>query len=337
MSDHAAAAARMEQLIRTFPDQLSQALGLGQALQLKNVKNDIRNVTLVGLGGSAFGGEVVRNLLFSTCPVPYLIYRGYETPQYLSKHSLVLLSSYSGNTEETLTAAEAAQAAGAEIVAITSGGKLADWARAHGKAVFELPGGYPPRTAAGFSLVAQLFILKHYGLAPDLTPHVQESIALLKAFSDQLHTKELAYMLAGRTTILYTSDVIEAVAIRWRQQINENGKQLCWHHVIPEMNHNELVGWQHPEFMISQATVVLLRTAYEHPRNAYRFDLNEELFRQKGARTFTLQAQGQSLMAQMMYLMHYSDWVSLYLAEANDVDPVAVQVIDQLKGALAAK
>ncbi len=326
----------MKALIDGFAQQLIDAKQIGQAAAAKlPAPRPVTNVNVFGLGGSAFGGEIVRNLIFATCKAPYTIYRGYEAPAYLGAGALAIASSYSGNTEETLEAAELARKAGAQVVCISSGGKLKAWADQHGFATISLPGGYPPRAAAGLSFVQQLYILRHYGLIPDFEADLDEAVKVLQHFKEHQAAKDLALKMKDATVILYSSDAIDSIAIRWRQQINENSKQLCWHHVVPEMNHNELVGWEHPKFMLERAVVVLLRSTFEHPRVAIRFEVNRQIISQHAPTVVDVHAKGHSKLAQLMYLLHFGDYVSIYLAEANGVEAAPVKVIDFLKNELS--
>jgi len=330
---------KMKELISGFADQLRQAIAIGEAAQLPAPKGPVRTVNVFGLGGSAFGGEVVRNYAFTTAKAPILIPRGYTPPAYLGPDDLLILSSYSGNTEETLIAAKEALAAGATTVCISSGGELKQLAAANGFPFIEVPGGYPPRTACGFSIVQQLYVLRHYGVIPDFKAHLDEAVALIDRFATGFtglaSTKTLADNLNGKVPVIYSSDAADSAAIRLRQQINENAKQLCWHHVIPEMNHNELVGWELPESLLANAVVVLLRTDYDHERVQLRYNINREIIEPKAAQFVEVQAQGESKLAQLLWLLHFSDWVSYFLAENNGVDPMPVKVIDHLKGSLA--
>lgn len=328
--------ADMKALIDGFAQQLIDAKQIGQAAVGKlPAARAVQSVNLFGLGGSAFGGEIVRNLVFASAKVPFCIYRGYETPAYLSAHALVIASSYSGNTEETLEAAELARKSGALVICVTSGGKLKAWADQHGFATITLPGGYPPRAAAGLSFVQQLYILRHFGLIADFEADLDEAVKVLQHYREHEEAKRIAGLMKDATVVLYSSDAVDSIAIRWRQQINENSKQLCWHHVVPEMNHNELVGWEHPKFMIERSVVVLLRSSYEHPRVAIRFDVNKQIIGQHAKHVVEVHAKGHSKLAQLMYLLHVGDHVSIYLAEANGVEAAPVKVIDFLKNELS--
>lgn len=327
----------MHELIQGFPAQLEAALGIADAAQLPAAKAPIHHVAVLGLGGSAFGGDLVDDTTRATRSVPLQVFRGYNAPAFLGPNSLVILSSYSGNTEETLSAAAQALEKGVQAIAITSGGKLKALAEHRGFPVITLPPGYPPRAAAGFSYVQQLRVLHHYDLIPDFRPALADAIRLLTGFPDRSAADALAQQLHNRVPILYASDTLASIALRWRQQINENSKQLCWHHIVPEMNHNELVGWQHPTWLFERASVVLLRSQHDHPRVGLRYGINAEIFTTAGTAVHEVWARGEGLLQQLLYLLHYGDWLSLKLAELNGVAATPVQVIDYLKSELAAQ
>lgn len=324
----------MKQFIEGFAAQMREASAIADAAQVTPRLTDVHNITVAGLGGSAFGAEIVKNYVATFCAVPVTICREYTIPAYVGKNTLFLACSYSGNTEETLSAYDQAMAQGAEVVCITSGGKLAENAKANGNNLITIPGGYPPRAAAGFAVLQQLQVLLAYGLIPEYRADIAAAQAVIDGFADHDAALALAKGLRQHYPILYTSGELESVAIRWRQQIEENSKQLCSYHIIPEMNHNELVGWTHPSEIIGKFAVVFIRGAM-HQRVKYRFDLNKQVVERYTSSTFDIEAKGDGHLAQIFYLLHFGDWVSYYLALENDVDPTPVAVIDFLKNALA--
>lgn len=325
----------MKQLIEGFAHQLEQAVKIGKAAKLPEARRPIRHVAVLGLGGSAFGGELSRNLMEAQGVVPLTIHRGYTAPAFIGPETLCIVSSYSGNTEETLATFEQVMQKGAQVVCVTSGGRLLELAQKHHLPFIQLPTGYPPRSAAGFSFVQQCFILHHYGLMPSQEAGLREAITILEDFMDHGLAKRAAQAMQDRLPIIYCTDAIDSIAIRLRQQINENSKQLCWHHVVPEMNHNELVGWKLPTWLYEKCVVVTLKSAFDHPRNQIRFGINHQVFAQHTANFVELNAKGESLIAQLLYLLHLSDWISLYLADLNQVEATPVNVIDFLKAELA--
>lgn len=325
----------MYQLIKDFPAQLREAIEIGAEADVPKYAERFTNICVLGLGGSAFGGEIIKDYGFDKLAAPYSIYRGYTLPAYVGPQSLVIASSYSGNTEETLTTAELARQKGARVVCVTSGGQLADWAAQHQLDLIRIPGGRPPRASCGYSIVQQLFILHSQGLLPDFKADLEEALQVLDAFADETAAKTLGFAMKDRPVAIYSSDAAESVAIRLRQQVNENGKQLCWHHVVPEMNHNELVGWEFPKDMCNNALVVQLRTDYDHPRVNIRWEICQQIYESKGAMVHNVQAKGKGKLAQLLWTLHYADYVSWYLAEANQAEATPVKVIDFLKGELA--
>jgi glucose/mannose-6-phosphate isomerase len=328
----------MENLIAGLAVQLREAIVIGDSVDQPLPNHSIQHVLLVGLGGSAFGGEIVRNYISSSANVSFEISRSYTVPNYLSANTLVIISSYSGNTEETLAAAEICKTTGAYIVCITSGGKLAAWAKTHGYTLYLLPAGYPPRAAAGFSIVQQLFILYKAGLIEDFLPDLEAGIRAIETVSEskKAELERIGQQLSDRAVVLYAGDCIDSIAVRARQQINENGKQLCWHHILPEMNHNELVGWQLPQFLIAKTTVVFLRSRFEHPRVSLRFEISKKIISRYTNEIIDLWTESsENQLAELLLWVYYVDWISVYLATANGVEATPVAVIDFLKDALA--
>lgn len=325
----------MENLIKGFGAQIREAIEIGQAASFTAPETEIHNILLIGLGGSAFGGEIIRNYTDGILKVPYQIVRDYTVPAYVNEHTLVIASSYSGNTEETLSMLEAAQAGNPKVVAITSGGKLKGIAEEKGYDLVVLPGGYPPRTAAAFSITQQLFALKGLGLIGEFMPHLQEALSLVEGFEDHENATFIAQQLQGKVPVLYSAPNFESVSIRWRQQIEENSKHIAFHHVIPEMNHNELVGWKNPSGILEDSVAIVFRSELVHPRTSIRMDICRDIFGDYADGVIEIMGEGESLLGQLFYLMHLGDWVSFYLADLNGEDPTPVKVIDFLKGELA--
>jgi glucose/mannose-6-phosphate isomerase len=265
-----------------------------------------------------------------------VVSKGYQAPAWINKNTLAICSSYSGNTEETLSTLEQLHHTGAKIVCIASGGKLIEIAKAKGYDYVQLPGGWSsPRACLGYSVVAQLGVFRAAKLIPGkVLSQVAGAQKLLKRdqTSIQKHARKIAGFLTGKTPVLYIADHMEAVAVRWRQQINENAKMLCWHHVIPEMNHNELVGWRDQR---ADVAVIWLRNHDDYSRTAIRTDINKEIVEHYTQTSIELYSKGKNLIEKALWLVHLGDWVSVYLAELRNVDPVEIKVIDFLKGDLA--
>ncbi|MBN8677220.1 MAG: bifunctional phosphoglucose/phosphomannose isomerase [Chitinophagales bacterium] len=326
----------MDKMVARFPEQLEEALGIAQNISLKKHTAPLRTVFISGLGGSGIGGGFVQDFVRGVCKLPVVVSKGYQAPAWINKNTLVICSSYSGNTEETLSTLDQLHHTGAKIVCIASGGKLIEIAKAKGYDYVQLPGGWSsPRACLGYSVVAQLGVFKAAKLVPaKMLNQVAGAQKLLKRdqASIQKTARKMAGFLLGKTPVLYIADHMEAVAVRWRQQINENAKMLCWHHVIPEMNHNELVGWRDQR---ADVAVIWLRNHDDFSRTAIRTDINKEIVEHYTQTSIELYSKGKNLVEKAMWLVHLGDWVSVYLAELRNVDPVEIKVIDFLKGELA--
>lgn len=326
----------MDQLIDRFPSQLDEALQIGAKAQITKPIHPIQSVYIAGLGGSGIGGDFVKEFVYKELEVPYVGGKGYDIPAWIGPNTLAIVSSYSGNTEETLEAFAKIQKTGAKIVIISSGGKLIASAKENGYDYIQVPGDWPsPRACLGYSLVQQLFILKHLGLVSDtFIDQIKSSINQLKFNQDEIKqdAKTLAKFLHGRIPVVYTTTQMSAVAIRFRQQINENAKQLCWHHIIPEMNHNELVGWTQQN---NNLAVVYFRNKSDYQRNSVRIDINKGIINTYTPHIVELWSRGNSLIEQALYFVHLGDYASYYLSELNGADSIEIDVIDYLKGELA--
>jgi len=324
----------MRNLIEEFPNNISTALEIAGKIELKPLSKEVRNVVVCGMGGSGIGGKIVSQWVSDDLSVPFVCVNDYVLPYFVDEHTLLIASSYSGDTEETLAALEDGITKGAHIIAICSGGKLAQLAKEHGFDSIIVPGGNPPRSALAFSLVQLVAIFEKLELVTiRYTAQLESSINLIKNSIDEIHSeaKKLAAFLKGKTPIIYATSMYEGVAVRARQQFNENAKVLGWHHVIPEMNHNELVGWSGGSDKF--APVFLINTSM-YDRNAFRLNISKEVMEEKGAETFFVKAKGESMTQESMYFIHVIDWASYYLSEINAVDPIAIHVIDYLKGEL---
>ena len=326
----------MDQLVARFTEQLREAVAIGEAATINPHTQPIHNVYVSGMGGSAIGGNFVAEFCRDELKVPYSGGRGYDIPAWIGPNTLAIASSYSGNTEETIAAFEQMLTTGAKIVIIASGGKLIQLAKEHGLDHIVLPGDWPsPRACLGYSLVQQLWILHKLGLIKNT--RIQEVLSaaqLIDAETESIKekAKHIADILYGKLPVIYTTDRMEAVAVRFRQQINENSKMLCWHHVIPEMNHNELVGWRDD---YKEIAVINFRNSDDHPRNATRIDITKEIVGNCTQTIMDIYSKGDNLVERAFYLVNLGDWVTVYLADLRNMDSIEVKVIDYLKGELS--
>jgi glucose/mannose-6-phosphate isomerase len=335
----------MRSLIQSLPVHLQEAAQATRGLSLPAPAR-ISHVVVSGMGGSAAGGDVIRAATAAGLRIPLFVCRDYRLPGFVDSSTLVIASSYSGNTEETLSAYDQARAAGASIVCVSSGGKLEALAKSHGHPVLGLPPGLPPRAALGYSTVMLLGILTGLGLVPDMTEALSETVQILKGLAKRVgpgvpqqenQAKLIAQSLHGRVAAIYAaSALLEPAAVRWRGQIEENAKNLAFHHLLPEMNHNELVGWQLPAHVLKQVGVIFLRDQGDHPQVQRRFDLTREIVMRAAGACHEVWSEGESPLARIFSVISLGDHVSLYLAWLNSVDPTPVPVIEALKQKLGA-
>ena len=325
----------MYDLIRDFPDHLQEALSIGRKAKLGDPNGPYTNVVVTGLGGSGIGGRIAAQVVAGEATCPIEVYSNYYLPAYVGKGSLVIACSYSGNTEETLAAMHQALDSGARVVCITSGGAMLETAKARGLDHIVIPGGNPPRTMLAYSLTQQFFILKHFGMIKsDFESSIARSAEQLKSdqAAIQAESKELAEKLYGKRVVIYSEAATEAVSIRFRQQLNENSKELCWHHAIPEMNHNELVGWAGGD---KGMAITIFRHKDDHERSQMRMEINKEVFAKYTPNIFEVWSKGDDRLGRQLHLIHLGDWASWYLAEKKGVDATEIGVINMLKGKLA--
>ena len=329
----------MKSLIDDFSHQLSRCVKISQGIRMVQPANEIRNVVVAGMGSGGIGANLVASLMRDELGVPLIPLKSYEVPGFINKHTLLIAISFSGNTEETLDAVALAHEAGAMIACITSGGKLLSFAQTHSLTLAQVPADIPtPRAAFGYSFVTILYLLKNYDLISEVFElALQEAIWLIDAQRPKM--KELAQALAAdlheKLPVVYADDKLHPVLVRFQQQLNENAKHLTHVNVFPEMNHNELVACLKPESVWRNAVIILVKTAYDHPRVTRRLEICEPVFRENAGKVVHLKAIGDSFLEECVYLIHLFDWVSFYLSEKNGVDAFQVANIDHLKKALA--
>jgi glucose/mannose-6-phosphate isomerase len=300
-------------------------------------------LVVAGMGGSAIGGALARAALGDHASRPIFVTRAYGLPTWTTPDTMVLCASYSGDTEETLACYESAGALGARRTVVTTGGRLAEMARADGVPVIPLPGGFQPRAAVAYMVVASLEVAALCGAGPRLTSEIDVAASHTEhlvaewgpdAPEDSL-AKELARGLLGTTPVVAGAGLTTPIAYRWKTQINENAKQPCFTHELPELDHNELAGWEGAN-EVGRFSAVFLDDSDAHPRVKARMDLTERLIAGNAAASFRLETRGQTTIERVISLVLLGDLVSIYLATLRGVDPGPVRVIDELKAALAA-
>ncbi len=332
--------------IYDFPSQFEDALGLTRQTSLPRWgKNQIKNIVVAGLGGSAIGGDLVRSYVAERLDIPFLICRNYTLPNFVDSSSLVFVSSYSGNTEETISAFEDASKRKAKIICISTNGQVERISSEQKIPCVRLPKGFQPRAALGYSFVPILTMLEELGLVRGEEEHIRETKDLLEenrnrfrieVDAEKNQAKKLATKLHGRLPIIYASDDhFDAVSYRWKGQFCENAKMLAFSNVFPEFNHNELVGWKvlfdYRDYLI----VIMLRDKEDHPRIGRRMEIVKHIIEKMKVEVIEIRSRGESLLSRMFSLIQLGDFVSFYLAILNQQDPSPVDVIDYLKNELA--
>ncbi|MCX6296098.1 MAG: bifunctional phosphoglucose/phosphomannose isomerase [Bacteroidetes bacterium] len=325
----------MKTLVANFSKQLTEAIAIGKNAKLSASQNKISNVLICGLGGSGIGGSVVAELVVGNANVPINVTKGYFIPSYVNENTLVIISSYSGNTEETLNCMNLAIAKNAKIVGITSGGKVLEISKAKGFDHIVVPGGMPPRSCLGYSLTQLFFVLGfHKIINTNYELELEAAVKLIDSEETNIiaEATTVAEKLKGKIPVIYATTYNEGIAIRFRQQLNENAKILCWHHIVPEMNHNELVGWTEKNDNLS---VLFFLDKDDYSRNIARVDINKEIIKKHASGITEIYSKGNSIIEKAIYFIHLGDWISVALGELRGVDLMEVNVINHLKSKLS--
>ncbi|HRP90588.1 MAG TPA: bifunctional phosphoglucose/phosphomannose isomerase [Edaphocola sp.] len=327
----------MKYYVQHYPQYLSEGLSIGTQVKIRkeNYKFPIQNIVITGLGGSGIGAEMVQDYLAPSLNIPIVIGKNYHLPNFINENSLVIVSSYSGDTEETLTAFKEAKDKNAQMVCVTSGGKLKDLAESNNLDIVLLPGGIPPRACVPISFSQILFVLNQLDLiGNDFIEEIENARLLIEKENQNIQeeAKNIAQDILGKIPVIYGNQCVQSVLTRWRQQLNENSKILAWERVLPEMNHNELVGWKDKNEDLS---VLFLHTGFESQAIKNRFDICKEVVGAKASNIINIYAKGDSFLSVALYLTYLGDWLSVYLADLRGVDAVEVEVINYLKKSLS--
>jgi len=333
--------AKMLDLLLDFPGQCRAALDIARKSEVVFAKRDFTKILFAGLGGSAIGGDLVKSYLYSTVKLPISVCREYDLPAYVDSNTLVFIASYSGNTEETLSAYLQAKEKGATVVAISSGGTLKENAHKDKVTLILIPPGLPPRSALGYLSIIPLCILAKLGLAPDASASVNQMAGLLEELGNNLHprvgqedniAKFIAGKLVNKFAVVYSGSVhFDVCATRLRGQLAENSKSLASSHFFPEMNHNEIVGWQNPRKLFKDFIVLMLRDKQLHPRVAKRMDITRDILQKEGVTVIEIWSRGEDLLGRIFSLIYIGDFISYYLAILYGIDPTPVDRVTYLK------
>ena len=347
--------------IASLPDQCEAAWRDAQAIDLPESFREARQVVIAGMGGSAIGGALFQSLAAPHLRIPVHVARDYTLPAFAEGPStLVIASSYSGDTEETLAAFQEGRARRCQLMAIAAGGRLEAMARQFGAAFMRVAYESMPRAALGYSFVPLAAFASRLGWLDDPSAHpsalrlrsgqaslrasLEEATAVMRGWNAELVpespvvknlAKRMAGQMVGRFVIVYGAGLFAEVARRWKGQVNENGKQFAAFEALPEADHNAILGSSYPEGMANHLKVIFLTGVSDHPRNRARVEISRQVLMVQGCDTDVLAARGESPLAQMLSLIQLGDWISGYLGIANGVDPSDTELLLEFKRRMA--
>ena len=330
--------------LRDLPNQCGEAWEMGMTVPLP-AETKPKSIIVTGLGGSAIGGDLLRVYTAGRTAMPVIVNRDYSLPAFIDQQTLVFVVSYSGNTEETLSAYEQARARKAKILVLTTGGKLKAMAENDHVPVVAVPGGIAPRSATGYLFIPMLAVLERLGLVSGVKKEVDELVLRLQLLREELKpevniegnlSKQLAARFYGHIPVIWgASTTTEVVAQRWKGQLNENTKTPAYWNVFPELNHNEIVGFEKPEELLQKLYIVMLQDKDDHPQVQKRMEITREVVKKVVAGVEQVHSTGSGALARIYSLIYTGDYASIYLAVLYGIDPGPVKVIDGLKEKLA--
>lgn len=346
MDNHPLDTQDMARAIYDFPDQLAEAMEICKNFTVQQSGTEVKNIVMAGMGGSAIGGDVCKAFLAQEITVPMIISRNYSLPNWVNENTLVICSSYSGNTEETLSACAAAQSKNTQICGISTGGRLTEILKEQGCDLVTIPAGLQPRAALAFSIVPMLFILKAHGLIGDtIFDEIAQTTELLRAKregytreNERNPTYALAKKIYKTLPVIYgSSDNTAIAALRWKGQFCENANMLAYHNELPELDHNEIVGWDNNPELYKNISVLWLTDEDDHERVQLRQEITNRIIGMKNVNQHTVAVTGSSKQVRMLHMIHFGDWVSYWCAILHGTDPSPVAAIEELKAEISSK
>ncbi|MEA3485968.1 MAG: bifunctional phosphoglucose/phosphomannose isomerase [Candidatus Aerophobetes bacterium] len=334
---------QMRKLLLEFPLQCEKAIQIGDNLNIpQNYLQKRGGIVICGMGGSAIGGEVLKTLLSEKMKVPIFVNRDYNLPQYIDEKILAFIVSYSGNTEEALSAYEEAKKRGSLIIFISSGGKLKKLSREDKIFLITIPPGMPPRTALGYLFIPLLKTLERLGLVEKKDYNYNELLKILSVIRDRYSpqvplkknfAKSTACELLGKIPLIYGVErKTDVVACRLKTQFNENSKVAAFWNVFPELNHNEIVGWTGVgKVDLKEFYPIFIRDDEEKERIKKRIEITQSIMKEKGIRWTEIWSEGKNPLTKIFSSIYIGDWISFYLAILQEIDPTPIKMIDLFK------
>ena len=336
---------KMLEAVADFPNQIHSAKEIVNSSNLENIYK-VDNIVFTGMGGSAISGDILEAYFRDKIDIPLYVNRQYDLPRWVHKNTLVFVQSYSGNTEETLSAFKHAYQKRCKIIGISSGGKLEEFCKKRDINHIKIPSGYQPRAATGFMLFSALYsMLKTGVIRLDIEKEIEETINVVKEISDHNkreiklndnYSKQIALKIFEKTPQIYSFKYYTPIAKRWCTQFNENSKIICRYDEVSESNHNDIVGWSMDPDVTKNFICVLFRDKCEETiYYEKRFNFMKKLFKTNASDTIEIDMPNHKKLAKMIYLMYIGDFVSCYLAVLRKIDPTPVGIISELKEELS--
>ena len=314
----------MMKLVIGFPGEIYEALDIGRRFDMPRGYRGISDIVVTGMGGSGIPGDFLKTLLYKELPVSLTVNKDYSIPRFTDRNTLVFAISYSGNTEETLSAFHLAKEARAKIIGVTSGGELLKLCKDNDIPFILIPGGRQTRASFGYLFFSVLTILQRLNLIPDKTEDIQETIDVVRSVREEIgppvatadnSAKSLAQKLNSKSVVLYGSQGrTDVAALRWKQQLNENSKMTARYEAFPELNHNEIVSWDDPHLEADKVEVIFLRDEQEHQQIKKRIEVTKDFFGTRKISTTEVWSYGKSFLARLISLSYFSDFVSALTA-----------------------
>jgi glucose/mannose-6-phosphate isomerase len=311
-------------MLEAFPNQIKDGWELGADMKF----SDVTRIVISGMGGSALSGEILRSYLHDTLKIPLEVNKDYHLPKYIDENTLVIVSSYSGDTEETVEAFKDANRRSCKILVISAGGRLGEMAKQFRKPFAKMPSGFPPRLAYGYSFFALLRILQNSGLIPNQVPEIKNLLTAIKKDVFKKKAEELAEKLDGKIPIIYSSQRLASVAYKWKIDFNENSKIHAFCNYFPELNHNEMVGYTK---LNGDYFVLIIKDDYDDAPIKKRMEVTKHIIQQHKCPVLDLEVAGVSLLTKIFTAIYLGDWTSYFLALINNIDPTPVDVVENFK------
>jgi glucose/mannose-6-phosphate isomerase len=329
-----------------FPENLSEALRIGNSIDLKNKFTKIQNIVIAGMGGSAIGGDIMSVLESKNINIPIFICRDYSLPNWVNNKTLVICSSYSGNTEETLQALDEAVKKKSQICCITTGGEIAIKISDLGYDMVKIPSGLQPRAALAFSFIPMIKLLEKMGIiTTDIDNWLNLTITSLRKIR-KLYSSEnmenpvykLSQKIYKKIPIIYADkSSLLVAATRLKGQICENSKMLAYHNELPEINHNEIVGWENNSVIHKHLHIIWLKDTFDNKRTKIRQNITKDILNEENVEQDNIQVEGKIFQERFLKLIYFGDWLSYWCAINHETDPSPVLKIKRLKNELAGK